>query len=75
MNSKDYHIPDYARNGKVPENIMELNVGKLAIDHDSAIKEAMESVLKDEAVVGALGMLAEDEKPEKDRNFTGKQPE
>ncbi|WP_155824574.1 hypothetical protein [Ligilactobacillus saerimneri] len=43
--------------------------------HDFIIEEALKSALKDEAVVGALKMLTEDEKTEKDRNFTGKQPE
>lgn len=43
--------------------------------HDFIIEEALKSALKDKAVAGALRMLAEDEKPEKDRNFTGEQPE
>lgn len=52
-----YHIPDYAKNN-VPKDILNLNIGKVEIDHELAIREALSSALKDKEVVGALKLLS-----------------
>lgn len=57
VNNMTYHIPDYAKNN-VPKDILNLNIGKVEIDHELAIKEALVSALKDKEVVGALKLLS-----------------
>lgn len=53
-----YHIPDYAKSNNIPKDILNLKIGKVEVDHDLAIREAMSSALKDKKVVGALKLLS-----------------